>query len=646
MNVSKVKYFSLLFLFLLTLLSSIDFTRAQGIIPFAHWKSRYLQFNTSAQTINPNACSAAVTVQLTLGGVAVKPQGASMTINYATTGTLTVYSDPACVTPITSSTLTVSFNSVTVYVMAISVGANTITASAAQVLPSTQTEASSVSNFIWTGTTNNTWSVGTNWSGGAAPAINDVAVFDGSCVTNCSPNITTSISVGGVSILSGFSGTITRGWAQAAGTFTGSSSGDAISINGSTSFMKLTGGTFKGTSGTFTVSIALTWYVNGGTFNGNGGTLYFATSTGAGNVTPGASSTYSNFNIGSGSWTFGSDMTMTGNLIFSSTNVGRYLSGQTINVAGNITVTGQGEAGSTLLNLNGGASQSIDCSAATNCNLPGVKISSTGGTLSLIGNLIVGGDWIYSTGTLSIGMSNLKLNFLNGASFAFGAGTYNDVYFNGTGNFNSAAISGSLTLSGTLTFTSTFIANTLTGGTINAKGPITILNNGVGGTTSVIVNGSTGQVIDGSGATGNPALGVSEMPPLTIASTGGTVTLTGVIAPDSSYTYSSGIMAVSGSTLYPTAPSGNVTFTGGGITYNNVSLYSKLNATTRSIVGNLDTTGNVTESGGSASHTDMPNPGGAYHLTVGGTLTVNKTLNMNGAARSQTTLVNNGTINP
>ena len=131
--------------------------------------------------------------------------------------------------------------------------------------------------FTWTGLgADNNWSTGGNWQGGGAPASGNTAIFN--ATASKSVTIDTTVNVAGVTIASGYTGTITQGagqtitvgaggYSQSGGTFSGGNS--AIDANGSFS---LGGGAFTNTSGVLSVSGNFT-LANGVTFNANSGTL-------------------------------------------------------------------------------------------------------------------------------------------------------------------------------------------------------------------------------------------------------------------------------------------------------------------------------------------------------------------------------------
>lgn len=142
----------------------------------------------------------------------------------------------------------------------------------------------SPSAFTWMGGGGNTdWNNNANWNGSAAPGAGDTAIFDGNCVSNCSPTINTSISVAGIDMKCSYAGNITQGagntitvgssnWTVAGGTFTGNNA--SITINGR--YIQ-SGGVFSAGSGnmlvTLTDNIVTMFTQTGGNFTSTSGTL-------------------------------------------------------------------------------------------------------------------------------------------------------------------------------------------------------------------------------------------------------------------------------------------------------------------------------------------------------------------------------------
>ncbi|MBI4407912.1 MAG: cadherin-like domain-containing protein [Candidatus Kerfeldbacteria bacterium] len=124
------------------------------------------------------------------------------------------------------------------------------------------------------GSTNN-WTEDANWSDNTEPGSGDVATFD--ATSTKAATVDGVISVGGIDINVGYSGTITQSaqisvgnynYDQADGIFTGGSA--SIILTGDADFV-LSGGTFTATSGTTTFPDEFTH--TAGTFNHNSGTV-------------------------------------------------------------------------------------------------------------------------------------------------------------------------------------------------------------------------------------------------------------------------------------------------------------------------------------------------------------------------------------
>lgn len=121
----------------------------------------------------------------------------------------------------------------------------------------------------------NNWSCGANWNTNNVPGSSDLAVFDSSSTKDAVVDL--SISVTGVSINSGYSGTLTQaaaiaigssGFIQNAGVFIGGS--QDIDVNGS--FTLGSGVNFTATSGTLSVERNLT-ISSSATYNAHSGTV-------------------------------------------------------------------------------------------------------------------------------------------------------------------------------------------------------------------------------------------------------------------------------------------------------------------------------------------------------------------------------------
>ncbi|MEX1997651.1 MAG: fibronectin type III domain-containing protein [Candidatus Andersenbacteria bacterium] len=129
----------------------------------------------------------------------------------------------------------------------------------------------------------NKWSCGANWSGDVAPGSTDVATFDGTSTKDAT--IDAAISVSGIDINTGYTGTITQAasttvtigagnYDQAAGTFTDAGNATTnIDIN-DTNFT-LSGGTFSNTGATSSFTFDRNFTLSGGTFTNTNNTITY-----------------------------------------------------------------------------------------------------------------------------------------------------------------------------------------------------------------------------------------------------------------------------------------------------------------------------------------------------------------------------------
>ena len=127
----------------------------------------------------------------------------------------------------------------------------------------------------------NNFSTCANWSSNTCPTSSDSIIFDGTNTKDATIDSAWQGTVVSFSINSGYTGTITQNrsltvgtngsFSQAAGTFVGSTSSDAILLN--LSSFSLSNGTFTSTNGTFTVHRNFT--ITSGTFNNGSGTVAF-----------------------------------------------------------------------------------------------------------------------------------------------------------------------------------------------------------------------------------------------------------------------------------------------------------------------------------------------------------------------------------
>lgn len=217
-----------------------------------------LVFTSAVQSPYVNNCSLPVTIQNRNAAGASANVSPALTIALSSSSvSTTFYLDTSCNVPITTATIGNNQNSTTFYFRNTSLETVTLTATATGRVPSNQDAIIGANPFIWTGGgADANWNTALNWSGGSpATGAAHIAVFDGTCVSNCSPNIAASISIRGLRIDAGYAGTITQGagavvtlgaygYSQDGGTFVGGSSDIVISQGP----FYIRGGTFTSTT--------------------------------------------------------------------------------------------------------------------------------------------------------------------------------------------------------------------------------------------------------------------------------------------------------------------------------------------------------------------------------------------------------------
>jgi fibronectin-binding autotransporter adhesin len=428
------------------------------------------------------------------------------------------------------------------------------------------------SGITWTGLAgDNLWSTAGNWTNNTIPGASDIALFNSACsFANCNAQIDLNLSVKGIQLMSSYLGTLTQnttrtltfgtsGFIQAGGTFAGGDS--AITANGSVSF---TGGTFTSTSGVFTLD-ATAFTVSGSpTYNHNNGKFRFASTGSIPTITPGSFQFY-DVDIGNGTAatysTISGTLTILNNLtvnLLTSCCSGTIVGG-TIQAKGNVTFSGNGNGGSTTLVISGSANQTV--TGASTATIPHFQIASTGGTVTLAGTLRFGGNFTHTSGTVDAGTSIANFRGSGTITTTASLGFY-DVLFGGPSVTSAFTVSGTVLVNNALTFEfgTSCCGSIVAGGTIQAKGNVTYIGNGNGGSTNLTLSGSGNQTLT--------SVVTSQINNLTIASTGGTVTFSGSLRTSSNFTYTSGTVDASTSTVifYQTG-----TITPGSISFNTVN---------------------------------------------------------------------------
>lgn len=452
-------------------------------------------------------------------------------------------------------------------------------------------------DLYWVGDAGAATNVAGNWKttdpsgcgGGdasAAPTTTDVAIFDADCDNNAS--ITGTFSVQGVNMNSGYGGTVSQnavtvtigssGWTQAGGTFTGNSDGSTANITiGSGGDFNLTGGIFTSTNDTLTLNDDFT--VNGGTFTANSGTAYFQASADNAQTITGSftASALTFYEAACASYTVtiasGTTITASGTVTTDGSSCGwSALNGPGgISAQGNITTLSDGWEGTAVITVNGSDNQTLTGVSnfpTTYGSLPAMTISKSSGTITLTNTISVADDFNNSTNTNLGGTGTLGITAVADdaatvtGTFTIAGGLY---FENGENASKTITIaSGStITVEGTTSFRDTGCCETrsINGpGAISAKGNITTVSQGWGGTAVITVNGDGTQTLTG---VSNFPTSYGAIPTVTINKSQGSITLTDTIAVTNDFTNSTNTNLGGTGTLaiYPVTD-GAITITG------------------------------------------------------------------------------------
>lgn len=483
----------------------------------------------------------------------------------------------------------------------------------------------SVSTFavtrFWVSAVAGNFNTAGNWSttsGGApvggAPAVGDIAVFDGGGLGNCTFTANYIQTGGGIQILAGYTGTISTStfnvtfgsahFSQAGGTFTCGSGAIATVAAGN---FTLSGGTFTSTTGTFNVLNNFT--KSGGTFNHNNGTLRFnkngtSTLTTNGmtlnNLTFTGAGVNTDYNIvNSDNWD------IVGTLLFDGNSRMRVRNGR-LNSQGNITVTNTyalvNTHTNTILLINGTGNQTFTGPHLTNLTgyLPTTQINKASGSLIFVNKICIEGNWIYNAGTLDYSTNSTStICFIFSKNFTGISHALGNVEFNTTtvvSTFNMGTVA--LTVNGTLTLSGSTGQLQLVSSTIHAKGDVTITHTRTStntSTTIIEINGTGNQTL-----TGTSTAYQGRLPHTTINKASGTLTLKDHVTIEGTYTYTAGTFDHTSfsNTVYFIPAAGTQSITGadhglGNVEFNSTAsnVYTLLAALDLTVNGNLSFTG-------------------------------------------------------
>ncbi|MES2692307.1 MAG: autotransporter-associated beta strand repeat-containing protein, partial [Verrucomicrobiota bacterium] len=348
-------------------------------------------------------------------------------------------------------------------------------------------------DFTWTGTTNNTWSTAANWGGTTPANAATTAVFFGTPASGrVAPNLTSSVTVGSITFLSGASAfTISRSSLNTltlatGGSVTNSSSNlqtitAAVVLGGSSTWDAASGnmsvsGVISGASGSLTKTglglltlSGVNTYAGGTTISagtlqvGNGGRLGTGGVTNNGVLTYNSTGTITEANVISGT----GSLTQIGAGVTSLTATNTYQGGTTIS-GGVLQFSSLGNFGSGAINLNGGALR-----------------WATGSTVDVSGIVTLGGGAFDTNG------NNVTLgSALAGSAPLIKAGTGILTLNAAPASATTVTVSGGTLLAGGAGFLPSGLPYTVNGTT--ASGSATLNLNGYGlAITTLTLGGST-----------------------------------------------------------------------------------------------------------------------------------------------------------
>lgn len=397
--------------------------------------------------------------------------------------------------------------------------------------------------ITWTAPGAGNWSTGSNWSGGVAPGSGDTALFSASSTQNAT--IDTSVTVGAVQIVSGYTGTIsqgsgnvltvtsTAGFSQAAGTFTGSNANIVVG-NGPFS---LSGGTFTSTNAT--LQVGGNWTFSGGTFNNSSGTVMFPAT-----LTVNGSSTFYNLSFSNSGYGAAVTHTVATGTVLTVTNAFNispsaawdvFLGGGEVDIRGNVYgqngATGGPATGTVSFVLNGAGTQTLGTSTDVSVTFPNLTINKSGGSVNFGAPVVnIAGSWTNLSGT-SISAGTSTILFAHGSPGVItGSSTFYNVQFGTSGMSESFTIATStvITVQGYFMSVENYSAvSYYGGGEVDLQGDVMKGYDGApsDGTAKFVINGTGNQTV-GIDCTpfGNTCTYV-DLPNLTIDKATGTLAL-------------------------------------------------------------------------------------------------------------------------
>ncbi len=421
---------------------------------------------------------------------------------------------------------------------------------------------------------------------------------------------------GGTFNLNGYNLTVNTALTMSGGTINGGAG--TIDINGN---FNLAGGTFTSTTGN--MQVGKNWiHTAGGTFNPNNGTVIFDTSAGTTDVN--ITETFNNLQINKANLaqtlSAGDTLITTGTL----TLTNGFVNGGTLEARGNVSLIFGFDGGTAPLNFTGTADQQFAGNNGLFASL--VTINKASGAVTGSGTLDLNGGFTLASGTFNGTPGTMTLTgdwtHTDGGTFNANGGTVtfdgaaSSVDVMGTETFYNLQISKTTTISQTISAGDTLITTgTLTfrdgkadGGTLEARGNVSLIFGFDGGTAPLNFTGTADQQF-----AGNNGLFASLV---TINKASGAVTGSGTLDLNGGFTLASGTFNGTPGTMTLT---GDWTHTDGGTFNANGGTVTFDGAASSVDVNGTETFNNLT-----MNHTtNTPrNIASGDNLIVSGTLTL------------------------
>ena len=227
----------------------------------------------------------------------------------------------------------------------------------------------------------------------------------------------------------------------------------------------------------------------------------------------------------------------------------------TLAAQGNINIATAFTGGTTTLLINGTTPQTLQgFQSSLAGGLPNVDINKTSGLMTISGTLRTGRNWTVTNATAGLLVTGSTLVFTGASATTItGSHTLNNVEIRG--NTISIAAGTTLIVAGSTDLFSGTLNQIGATGTLAAQGDVFArIGFTGGGTATLLMNGTVPQTLTGF----HTAL-VGAMPNVNIAKPSGTLTIAGTIRTGRNWTYTSGGLAVGGSTV---VFNGTLTITG------------------------------------------------------------------------------------